>query len=307
MRTSPVSVSLGVFLFILLPTFSSSSCFSTLKCSNTNTDPIEIRPPFFVATPGLDPACEKSVSVSCGQLGPELDLATSESKLLLNGINYDSHTVLVQDVQLSVLKNLSCSFTFTFRPPVANFQSSYPHLVTWFSSISCGHTNLTAFPSIFGDGKNVDQSTEPDERGFASCHGSPQFEWILNFSGNGKAGQMPQFSVLSGSIRKYLLSSSDCVSPSPGGNNMIIFLHAELTSVHILYYYIVSNTLVTLDMKSKIWKFPQNSNSLIKSTHVLAADGGHGKRYGTRLLMAGKNFTRNSRRSSTVVFRKTNY
>lgn len=233
MKTSPVSVSLGVFLFILLPTFSSSSCLSTLKCNNT--DPIEIRPPFFVGTPDFDPACRKSVNVSCGQLGPELDLAT-ESKLLLNQIHYDSRTVVVQDVELSVLKNLSCSFMFNFRPPVANFQSSYPDLVRWFSSISCGHNNLTVFHSIFGDDKDVDQNTEPDERGLASCHASPRFEWILNFSGDGKAGQIPQFSVRSGSIRKYLLSPSDCVSPSPGGN-MIIFLHTELTSVHILYYY----------------------------------------------------------------------
>ncbi|RCV24532.1 hypothetical protein SETIT_5G092500v2 [Setaria italica] len=234
MKTSPVSVSLGVFLFILLPTFSSSSCLSTLKCNNT--DPIEIRPPFFVGTPDFDPACRKSVNVSCGQLGPELDLAT-ESKLLLNQIHYDYRTVVVQDVELSVLKNLSCSFMFTFRPPVANFQSSYPDLVRWFSSISCGHNNLTVFHSIFGDDKDVDQNTEPDERGLASCHASPRFEWILNFSGDGKAGQIPQFSVRSGSIRKYLLSPSDCVSPSPGDGG-----HGEKYGIRLLMAVFISAT-----------------------------------------------------------------
>ncbi|CAO2198858.1 unnamed protein product [Urochloa humidicola] len=230
MTTSPVpSVSLAIFLFILLPTFSSSSCTSELRCNNT--DPIEIRPPFFVGTLGPDPVCRKSFNVSCGQLGPELDLATTDTKLLLNGISYDSHTVVVQDVELSVLKNLSCSFMFTFTPPVANFQSSYPDLVRWFSSISCSHSNATVFHSIFGDDKNVGQSIEPEEHGLNSCHATPRFEWTLSFSENGSAGQTPQFSVLSGSITKYLLSPSDCAAPSPG-------------------------------------------------------DGDHGKKYGTRLLMA---------------------
>ncbi|CAO2180805.1 unnamed protein product [Urochloa humidicola] len=141
MTTSTVSsVSLAIFLFsILLPTFSSSSCTPELRCNNT--DPIEIRPPFFVGTLGLDPVCRNSFNVSCGELGPELDLAATDTKLLPNGISYDSRTVVVQDVELSVLKNLSCSFMFTFTPPVANFQSSYPDLVRWFSSISCSHSN----------------------------------------------------------------------------------------------------------------------------------------------------------------------
>ncbi|CAO2174507.1 unnamed protein product [Urochloa humidicola] len=229
MTTSPVSsVSLAIFLFsILLPTFS-SSCTPELRCNNT--DPIEIRSPFFVGTLGLDPVCRKSFNVSCGELGPELDLATTDTKLLLNG-SYDSHTVVVQDVELSALKNLPCSFMFTFTPPAANFQSSYPDLVRWFSSISCSHSNATVFHSIFGDDKDVGQSIEPEEHGLASCHATPMFEWTLSFSENGSAGQIPQFSVLSGSIRKYLLSPSDCVAPSPG-------------------------------------------------------DGDHGKKYGTRLLMA---------------------
>ncbi|PUZ57917.1 hypothetical protein GQ55_5G467900 [Panicum hallii var. hallii] len=216
MSTSPVSsASLAIFLFILLPTFSSSSCPSELQCNST--EPIEIRPPFFVGTPGLDPACGKSINVSCGQLGPELDLAT-DNKLLLKEIRYDSHTVVVQDVQLSILNNSACSQTFIFRPPVDNFESSYPDLVRWFSLISCGHSNVTIFHSIFGDDKEVHQSIEPDERGLASCHASLQFEWILSFSEVGSAGQIPlvNFSVQSGSIRKYLLSLSDCVSPSPG-------------------------------------------------------------------------------------------
>lgn len=183
MTTSPVSpLSLAIFLFILLPTFSSSSCPSVLQCNST--EPIEIRPPFFVATPGLDPA------------------------------------VVVQDVQLSVSNNLPCSFFFTFRPPVDNFERSYHDLVTWFSSISCGHSDVTVFRSIFGHGKEVHQSIEPDERGLASCHASPRFEWIRSFSEVGSAGQIPlvNFSVQSGSIRKYLLSLSDCVS-----GNMITF------------------------------------------------------------------------------------
>nr|CAB3476390.1 unnamed protein product [Digitaria exilis] len=179
MSTSPVySVSLAIFLFILLPTFSSSSCPSQLKCDGT--DPIDIRPPFFVGNQGLDPTCRKSINVSCGQLGPELDLAIDDTNLLLKEIQYDSNTVVVQDVGLSVLKNLSCSFIFTFRPPVANFQSSYQNLERWFSSISCNHSNVTVFHSIFGDDKEVHQSIEPDERGLASCHASPRFEWILS-------------------------------------------------------------------------------------------------------------------------------
>lgn len=115
MSTSPFSsvVSLAIFLFILHPTFSSSSCTSQLKCNGA--DPTEVTPPFFVGSPGLDPACRKSINVSCGQLGPELDLAIEDTKLLLKEIQYDSHTVVVQDVGLSVLKNLSCSFFFTFR------------------------------------------------------------------------------------------------------------------------------------------------------------------------------------------------
>jgi len=191
MSTSPVSsASLAIFLFILLPTFSSAtSCPSELQCNST--EPIEIRPPFFVGTPGLDPA------------------------------------VVIQDVQLSVSNNLSCSFIFNFMPPVDNFKRSYPDLVTWFSSISCAHSNVTVFHSIFGVDKEVHQSIEPDERSLASCHASPRFEWILSFSEVGSAGQIPlvNFSVQSGSIRKYLLSLSDCVSPSPGGN-MITFLCA---------------------------------------------------------------------------------
>jgi hypothetical protein len=227
MSTSPVSsASLAIFLFILLPTFSSSSCPSELQCNST--EPIEIRPPFFVGTPGLDPACGNSINVSCGQLGPELDLAT-DSKLLLKEIRYDSHTVVVQDVQLSILNNSACSQTFIFRPPVDNFESSYPDLVRWFSLISCGHSNVTIFHSIFGDDKEVHQSIQPDERGLASCHASLQFEWILSFSEVGSAGQIPlvNFSVQSGSIRKYLLSLSDCVSPSPGGNmpRSLLFLY----------------------------------------------------------------------------------
>ncbi|RLN22668.1 putative receptor-like protein kinase [Panicum miliaceum] len=159
MTTSPVwSLSLAIiFLFILLPAFSSSSCPSELQCNST--EPIEIRPPFFVGTPGLDPACRKSVNVSCGQLGPELDLAT-DSKLLLKEIQYDSHTVVVQDVQLSVSNNLSCSFSFNFMPPVDNFERSYPDLVRWFSSISCAHSNVTVFHSIFGDDKYSRRSTK---------------------------------------------------------------------------------------------------------------------------------------------------
>nr|CAB3472316.1 unnamed protein product [Digitaria exilis] len=75
-----------------------------------------------------------------------------------------------QEVGLSVLNNLSCSFIFTFRPPVANFQSSYQNLERWFSSISCNHSNVTVFHSIFGDDKEVHQSIEPDERScFMPC------------------------------------------------------------------------------------------------------------------------------------------
>ncbi|KAF8662822.1 hypothetical protein HU200_055400 [Digitaria exilis] len=78
-------------------------------------------------------------------------------------VQYDSHTVVVQEVGLSVLNNLSCSFIFTFRPPVANFQSSYQNLERWFS-------NVTVFHSIFGDDKEVHQSIEPDERScFMPC------------------------------------------------------------------------------------------------------------------------------------------
>jgi len=165
--------------------------FLPVRASMQQYRTIEIRPPFFVGTPGLDPA------------------------------------VVVQDVQLSVSNNLSCSFIFNFMPPVDNFKRSYPDLVTWFSSISCAHSNVTVFHSIFGVDKEVHQSIEPDERSLASCHASPRFEWILSFSEVGSAGQIPlvNFSVQSGSIRKYLLSLSDCVSPSPGGN-MITFLCA---------------------------------------------------------------------------------
>jgi len=204
MSTSPVSsASLAIFLFILLPTFSSAtSCPSELQCNST--EPIEIRPPFFVGTPGLDPACRKSINVSCGQL------------------------------------------------------RSYPDLVTWFSSISCAHSNVTVFHSIFGVDKEVHQSIEPDERSLASCHASPRFEWILSFSEVGSAGQIPlvNFSVQSGSIRKYLLSLSDCVSPSPGGN-MITFLCAwdHFSSSIILE----RDRFVTHNMKTKMWKLQFSS------------------------------------------------
>lgn len=118
---------------------------------------------------------------------------------------------------------------------MANFQSSYQNLERWFSSISCGHSNVAVFHSIFGDDKEVHQSIETDERGLASCRASPRFEWILSFTEVDNAGQMPlvNFSVQSGSLRKYLLSPSACVSPFPGGN--VIVRHAEITSVPVLY------------------------------------------------------------------------
>lgn len=204
------SVSLAIFLLIL-PTFSASSCLTKLPCDST----IEIKPPFFVGTPGLDPACRKSINVSCGDLGPELVLATP-SKLLLKEIFYGTGTIQVQDVELSVLRNLSCGLTFSFTPSVSDFMSSYSDLKTWFSSISCGDSNLTLFRSMFGDDKAVHQSTDPDDRHslVASCHASPRFEWMLSFSVD--VGQIPEvnFSVPSASIRKYL---SDCISPSPEG------------------------------------------------------------------------------------------
>jgi hypothetical protein len=210
------SVSLAIFLLIL-PTFSSSSCLTKLPCDST----IEIRPPFFVGTPGLDPACRKSINVSCGDLGPELGLVTP-SKLLLKEISYGTGTIRVQDVELSILKNLSCGLMFSFTPPVSDFLSSYLDLERWFSLINCGDSNQTLFQfqSMFGDDKAVHQSTEPDDGHslVASCHASPQFEWMLSFSVGG--GQIPQvnFSVPSASIRNFLSSPSDCISPSPGGN-----------------------------------------------------------------------------------------
>jgi len=199
------SVSLAIFLLIL-PAFSTSSCLTKLPCDST----IEIRPPFFVGTPGLDPACRESINVSCGNLGPELGLLTP-SKLLLKEISYNTSTIQVQDVELSVLTNLSCSLMFSFTPPVSDFVGSYSDLEKWFSLISCGDSNLTLFRSMFGDDKAVHQITEPD----ASCHASPRFEWMLSFSVD--VGRIPQvnFSAPSASMRKYL---SDCNSPSPGGN-----------------------------------------------------------------------------------------
>ncbi|KAL6847856.1 hypothetical protein ACP4OV_021984 [Aristida adscensionis] len=82
------------------PPSPSSSCPSKLPCSNST---IEIRAPFFVDAPGLDPACRRSINVSCGDFGPELNLIT-RGKLILKAISYGDRVVVVQDVELSALQ-----------------------------------------------------------------------------------------------------------------------------------------------------------------------------------------------------------
>ncbi|WVZ72141.1 hypothetical protein U9M48_020650 [Paspalum notatum var. saurae] len=244
MSTSLVSfLSLSIFLLSILPPFSggasSSSCPTKLPCNST----IEIRPPFFVGAPGFDPSCRQSINVSCGVFGPELGLVTtgSSSKLLLKEISYGTSTVQVQDVELSVGTNLSCALLFAFTPPVSDFVSSYSNLDTWFHSISCSDSNLTVFRSMFGDGRAVHQTIEPDDgRSLASCHASPRFEWMLSFNqSDGDAGHIPRvkFSVISASMRKYLPAPSDCVSPNPGDGG-----HGKMYGTRLLISVLISAT-----------------------------------------------------------------
>lgn len=220
MSSSQMWLVLSAISCFLLPAVSSSSCLPELPCNTT----IEIRPPFFVGTAGLDPACWKSVNVSCGDFGPELNLITG-SKLRLKHIFYANRTVVVQDVQLSVLEleALPCNLRFSFTPPVSSFQSRYLDLQRWFSSISCSESNLSLFHQLFGDstGVSVYQNSQPDEHTPASCHAFPLFEWILQFAEiGGGATQISQvnFSVLSARITKDPVSSTDCASPYKQGN-----------------------------------------------------------------------------------------
>ncbi|KAL6626689.1 hypothetical protein ACP70R_030415 [Stipagrostis hirtigluma subsp. patula] len=216
MRTSLVSsVCLPIF-FIILPTLFFGSCPWKLPCNST----MDIRPPFFVDTPGLDPACIGSINVSCGDFGPELGIVPY-SKLLVKDISYSDSTILVQDVELSALEDFTCSAVFSFKPPVLDFQRRYTDLERWLSSITCNDNNPILFRGIFGGDKYFDTKVEPDERISDSCHASPLFEWSLQFGEIGGVGQTPQanFSMLSASISKVVVSSTDCISYSAEGGD----------------------------------------------------------------------------------------